>query len=83
MPRQPLMPPPPVAWAVVLVGVVDQKVAVAIFNSFYVAFCPIDVHIPNFIQIGQKVKEIGFRLALVGWSGQSKNSRIHFKLNAC
>ena len=35
-------------------------------------FCQIVVHIPNFIQIGQKnieVKKIGYRSALVGWSG--------------
>ena len=41
------------------------------------------VHIPNFLQIGQKnieVIQICYRLALVGWSGQSKNSCIHFKL---
>ena len=27
-----------------------------------------------------EVKKIGYRLALVGWSGHSKNSSIHFKL---
>ncbi len=28
-----------------------------------------------------EVKKIGYRLALNGWSGQSKNSCDHFKLN--
>ena len=27
-----------------------------------------------------KIKKIGYRLAFVGWSSQSKNSCIHFKL---
>ena len=60
LPRLPLTPsPPPVA--VVWVVVFNQKIAVAISNSFYdvscpiVVHCPVDnVHIPNFIQIGQK-----------------------------
>ena len=59
----------------------QSKIDVAISNSFYVVFCHIVVHKPNFIQIGQKnVKNIGFWLALVGWSGQSKNSCIRSKL---
>ena len=32
----------------------QSKKAVAISNSIYVVFCLIVVHIPNFIQIGQK-----------------------------
>ena len=59
------MPLPPVTGAVV----VNQKIAVAISNSFYVVFCLIVVHIPNFIQIGQKTKKQRFaivRLRLVG-----------------
>ena len=42
------------ALAVVWVVVVNQKIAVAISNSFYVVYCLIVVHIPNFIHIGQK-----------------------------
>ena len=34
--------------------VVNKRIAVTISNSFYVIFYPIVVHIPNFIQIGQK-----------------------------
>ena len=34
--------------------VVNKKVAVAISNSFYVVFYLSFVHIPNFIQTGQK-----------------------------
>ena len=57
-----------------LVGPVSQKIAVVISNSFYVAFCPIVVHITNFIQIRlktQKLKRfaIGW-LCLVGLVGQ-------------
>ncbi len=33
LPQLPLTPPPPVAWAVVWVVVVNQKIAVAISNS--------------------------------------------------
>ena len=44
LPQLPLTPPPPVAWAVVLavvvVMVVNQKIGVAISNSFYVVFLP-------------------------------------------
>ena len=54
LPRLPLTPLPPVALAVVWVVVVNQKIDVAISNSFHVVFCQIVVHIPNFIQIGQK-----------------------------
>ena len=53
----------------VWVVVVGQKIAVAISNSFYVVFCPIVVHIPNFIQIGLKTEVKRFaigRLWLVG-----------------
>ncbi len=49
---------------------------------FYVVFCLIVVHMPNFIQIGQKemeAKKIGYWSALVSWSGQSRDSCIHFK----
>ena len=70
----------PVTWAVVWVAEVNQKIAIAISNSFYVVLCLI-VHIPNFIQIGKKnieVIKIGYPSALVGWSGQIKNSCIHF-----
>ena len=42
------------AWAVIWVVVVDQKIAIPFSNSFYAVFCLIVVHIPNFIQIGQK-----------------------------
>ena len=35
-----------------LVGLVGQKMALAISNSFYVVPCPILAPIPNFIQIG-------------------------------
>ena len=65
-----------------LVRLEGQKMVVGISKSFYVVFAPLLAHIPNFIQIGQKkeVKMISYRLASVGWSGQSKNSCIHFKL---
>ena len=32
----------------------SQKIDVAISNSFYIVFCQIVIHEPNFIQIGQK-----------------------------
>ncbi len=34
--------------------VVNQKIYVAVSNSFYVVFCLIVVYIPSVIQIGQK-----------------------------
>ena len=35
------------------------------------------------IKLILKVKKICYRSALVGWSGQSKYSRFHFKLIVC
>ncbi len=59
--------------AVVWVVVVNEKIALAVSNSFYVVFYLIVVHIPNFIQIRKKrieAKKICYRSALVGWPGQ-------------
>ena len=41
--------------------------------------CPHTKFHPNWTK-NVEVKKIGYRLASVGWSGQSKNSCIHFKL---
>ncbi len=64
---------PPVAWAVVWVVVVNQKIAVAISNSC--GIWPSTKFHPN-----RKVKKICYPSALVGWYGQSENICIHFKL---
>ena len=48
LPQLPLTLPSPVAWAVVWVVVVNQKVAVAIANSFHVVFCLIDTEVEIF-----------------------------------
>ena len=77
--RLPLTPQPPAACAVVWLALVNQEIALAISNSFFVVFCLIVVHMPNFIQNGQKT----LKSALVGWSGQSKNGCIHFELIVC
>ena len=39
-----------------LVGQVGQKMVIGILNSFYVVFAPSLAPIPNFIQIGPKMK---------------------------
>ena len=41
--------------------------------------CPHTKFYPNRTK-NVEVKKIGYQLASVGWSGQSKNSCIHFKL---
>ena len=74
----PLTPQPPAACAVVWLALVNQQIALAISNPFFAVFC-IVVHIPDLIQTGQKTQ----KLALVGWSSQSKNGCIHFKLIVC
>ena len=57
-----------------LVGVVGQKMTIAISNSFYVVFCPILAPIPNFIQIGGKMQKLEIfaigRFWLVGLVGK-------------
>ena len=67
----------------VWVAVVNQKIAVAISNSLYVVFlsnsCPHAKFHPNRIK-NIEFKKSGYRSALVGLSGQSKNSHIYFKL---
>ena len=78
LPRLPLTPQPPAACAVVWLALVNQEIALAISNPFFAVFC-IAVHIPDLIQTGQKTQ----KSALVGWSSQSKNGCIHFKLIAC
>ena len=54
-----------------LVGLVGQKMTVAISNSFYVVFSPILAPIPNFIQIAWKTQKLKFfaigRFWLVGF----------------
>ena len=41
-----------------LVGLVGQKMVVAILNFFYVVFVPSLAPLPNFIQIGQKTQTL-------------------------
>ena len=69
----PLTPLPPVALAVVWVVVVNQKIDVAISNSFYVVFlpniCPHNKFHPYWTK-NIEVEIISYWLASVGWSGQ-------------
>ena len=60
-------------WLVLGVSPVGQKIVIAISKSFYVVFCPIVVQMYTKFYPNQ-TKNIFYWLALVDWSGQSKDS---------